>query len=375
MHFTKQSLSYLPESAQSLLLESGKQFLPYEYISSLSKLNETSLPPKAAFYSSLSDNHISDEEYTHALKVWEACKCNTLMDYLKLYLEMDVGLLADVYLQWRQTLLDLFKLDCLYFLTLPSYAIEAAFLQSKIKLDCVSDPNMYQLLSRNIRGGFCSVGRRYVKANNKHVNANFVQGSKSNYLLYIDFNSLYPTCMSKFKLPQSNFQELSPSEQEEFLSQDLTQVDVDGEVGYYLHIDTLPIDHDTILKTDSFPLCLSNLDVKETDISDFSKSLLEQCNLKVPKPNKKLIAHHLGVKDYLISLPLLQFLLSKGLKIDKVHKVYKFKQSSFLKSFIENNIKRRAQANNPFIKNAIKLINNAIYGRTLLNKLHYATET
>ena len=88
-----------------------------------------------------------------------------------------------------------------------------------------------------------------------------------------------------------------------------------------------------------------------------------------------MIAHHLGVKDYLISLPLLQFLLSKGLKIDKVRKVYKFKQSSFLKSFIENNIKRRAQANNPFIKNAIKLINNAIYGRTLLNKLHYATET
>ena len=34
----------------------------------------------------------------------------------------------------------------------------------------------------------------------------------------------------------------------------------------------------------------------------------------------------------------------------------------------------RAGVTNPFIKNALKLINNAIYGCTLLNPLNYATE-
>ena len=34
----------------------------------------------------------------------------------------------------------------------------------------------------------------------------------------------------------------------------------------------------------------------------------------------------------------------------------------------------RAAATNPFIKAALKLINNSIYGRTLLNPLNYATE-
>ena len=34
----------------------------------------------------------------------------------------------------------------------------------------------------------------------------------------------------------------------------------------------------------------------------------------------------------------------------------------------------RAAATNPFIKNALKLINNATYGCTLLNPLNYATE-
>ena len=43
----------------------------------------------------------------------------------------------------------------------------------------------------------------------------------------------------------------------------------------------------------------------------------------------------------------------------------KFKQGYYLKQFINENIRMTA---------ALKLINNAIYGRTLLNPLNYATE-
>ena len=45
--FTKGTLSHLPPDAQNLLLSSGKQILPYEYLSSLDKLRERSLPPKS----------------------------------------------------------------------------------------------------------------------------------------------------------------------------------------------------------------------------------------------------------------------------------------------------------------------------------------
>ena len=373
--YTKASLSNLPVEGQNLLLSTGKQFLPYEYLSSLDKLEETSLPPKEAFYSSLSDRHITDEDYSHALKVWDACQCATILDYLKIYLNMDVALLADIYLQWRQTLLELFDLDCLYFLTLASYAFDAFFWKTKTSLDCLSDENLFQLIYRNIRGGFCSVGKRYVKAVNKHTCPDFQPGQKSNYILYVDFNSLYPTTMSQFKLPQGDFKELSLQEKQSFLRQDICSMDTQGDYGYFLHIDTLPVPPELARKTDSFPLCLSKLDIKSTDLSPHSRNLLDQLGLKLPSKNKKLVAHHLGVKDYLISLPLLQFLLGKGLKIDKVHRIYKFKQSHFLKDFIDQNIRKRAQETNPFIKNALKLINNAIYGRTLLNQLNYSTDT
>ena len=49
----KSSLSKYSDAAVELLCNTGKQFLPYEYIDGLDKLQETSLPPQHAFYSSL----------------------------------------------------------------------------------------------------------------------------------------------------------------------------------------------------------------------------------------------------------------------------------------------------------------------------------
>ena len=116
------------------------------------------------------------------------------------------------------------------------------------------------------------------------------------------------------------------------------------------------------------------MNIQEHHISNYSRYLLNEKNLKLPKRNTKLVAHHCGVQNYLITLPLLQFLIQNGVEIGKIHKVIKFKQSFFLKQFIDSNIKMRASASNPFIKNALKLINNSIYGRTLLNPLNYATQ-
>jgi len=62
-------------------LASRKGVFPYEHISEFSKYDETSLPSKDSFYSSLTCEHISDEEYNFAQKVWRVFKCHTLGDY------------------------------------------------------------------------------------------------------------------------------------------------------------------------------------------------------------------------------------------------------------------------------------------------------
>jgi len=81
-----------------------KRVFPYEYIDSVDKLNETSLSPRELFYSSLTDETVSDDDYQHATNVWQRFCIETLGDYSDLYLKTDVFLLADVFENFRDTL-------------------------------------------------------------------------------------------------------------------------------------------------------------------------------------------------------------------------------------------------------------------------------
>ena len=87
---------YFPAERHFRLMRE-KGVYPYDYMDSVSKFNDTQLPEREDFYSLLTDEDISDNDYRHARDVWNAFQIKDMGEYHDLYLRSDILLLADVF--------------------------------------------------------------------------------------------------------------------------------------------------------------------------------------------------------------------------------------------------------------------------------------
>ena len=56
------------------------------------------------------------------------------------------------------------------------------------------------------------------------------------------------------------------------------------------------------------------------------------------------------------------------MKLKKIHRKLKFKQKDWMKPYTDFNTKKRKDATNEADKRLFKLLNNAVYGKTIENK-------
>ena len=82
---------------------------------------------------------------------------------------------------------------------------------------------------------------------------------------------------------------------------------------------------------------------------------------------KKLVCNLYDKKNYVVHINVLKQALDHGLKLRKVHRVIEFDQEAWLKEHIDVNTELRKKASNDFEKDFFKLMNNAVFGKTMEN--------
>ena len=168
-----------------------KGVYPYEYLDRFSKLEEKQLPHINRFYSHLSEEGISEDDYEHAKTVWEEFKIKSMRGYHDLYLESDVLLLADVFENFRNVCLKNYKLDPAWYYTSPGIAWDAALKMTGVELELLTDPNMLLMIEKGVRGGISMNSKRHGKANNTYMGQEYDPSQPSKYITYLDANNLY----------------------------------------------------------------------------------------------------------------------------------------------------------------------------------------
>src|SRR3989442_7838462 len=235
------TLQNFPDPSQFKLVRQ-KGVYPYEYMTIRDKFDETCLPPREAFFSKLSDEHISQDDYLHAHQVWSEFSMKCLRDYHDLYLKTDVLLLADVFENFRQLSLDNYKLDAAHFITTPGLTMCAALRYTGVHLELLTCIDMLNFFEGGIRGGVSCIMNRYSKAN--HPSLPDYDATKPNkYIMYLDMNNLYGRAMID-PLPISGFRFLNRDEVNNLIfNVKIENIADDSEIGYALEVDLLYPSH------------------------------------------------------------------------------------------------------------------------------------
>ena len=187
----------------------------------------------------------------------------------------------------------------------------------------------------------CHAIRHYAKANNKYMK-DYDKNKESSYIQYWDVNNLYGWAMLQ-KLPVNNFEWIKDTSQ--FNEDFIKNYNEESDEGYFLEVDVQYLEKLHELHND-LPFLPERMKIEKVE---------------------KLVANLHDKTEYVINIRILKQALNHRLVLKKVHRVIKFNQNAWLKPYIDMNTDLRKKAKTDFEKDFFKLMNNAVFGKTMEN--------
>lgn len=304
-----------------LLLERAELYLN-NYVDSWKKLDEEQLPV----------SEISSQDYIHALNVWKTFKISNIGQYADLYLKRNVLLLTDIVETLRGICLKTYSLDPLYYNTASALAFDAVLRKTRVQLELLHDIDMVLFIEKGMRKGLVQCPKTHATANNKYMSNNYNPNAATSYIMYFDLCNLYEQAITS-PLPFGDFKWV-----------DASTINIENihenEIGYILEVDL------------EYP---SELFEHHTDLP-FCPEYLQS--------SKKLTTTLLSKANYVIHYKYLQQCLKNGLILTKVHRVLQFRQSCWMKPYVDINNKLRDESKSDLAKDFYKLMNSAVFEMT-----------
>ncbi|GET55307.1 uncharacterized protein LOC114539009 [Rhizophagus irregularis DAOM 181602=DAOM 197198] len=358
-HFTEKGYSM-----DKIKLLFRKGVFPYDWTNAWEKFDRTSLPPRKDFYSLLSQQNISKEDYEHAQKVWQTFEMKSFREYHDLYLETDVLLLADVFMNYTIMCLQDDSLDPSHYVSAPGMFNDSLYKSSGAELKLMTDIDEYLMVEKGIRGGMTMASHRYAKANNLKC-PDYDSSKPTTWILYEDMNALYSGAMTQY-MPTEIIGKVGPEE-----VPDIQTIAPDAEIGYMPEVDLEVPAHLHNFFAD-YSLAPEKQIVPENWLSPYNERLVHDKAVGGGKytTGEKLIQTLYPKKNYVVHYRALQLYMKFGVKVTKIHGALKFQQSPWMKEYIEENIRKRkiAKANgDEFGVMYYKLKNNAVFGKQMEN--------
>ena len=311
--------------------------------------------PPPIWIDTLSNEPISDQDYQHDKKVWQCLGIKNLKnlgEYHDIYFQVDVYTLADVFENFRQLAYSNFGLDPAHFLTAPHFAWEAMLKTTKVELDLLSEKDHLDNARRGIRGGICGVFHsRFFEANNPQCE-NYNATEPKTWMMLLDTNNLYGGVMRE-SLPIGNFSKTTDS-----LASVLATAD-DAVFEFFVVVD-LENPKELHNQQNDYPLAPEHLKITKEVLSP------SQAREKCESGETFKLLQTFNTKEYYVChYRILKFYVSHVLQGVKVHKNIKFRQSKWMKCYIDINTEIRRKAKTDCLKDLGNLLNNSIFRKSM----------
>ena len=171
------------------------------------------------------------------------------------------------------------------------------------------------------------------------------RSKQTEYLQYLDANNLYGWAMSQ-PLPTGEFKWVNVREDiEPKKVVDMLVKNSDWGYGYLLEVDI------------QYP----------PELHSHHNDLPFMCEKISVNGVEKLVPNLYDKEKYVIHVRAVKQALDHGLVLKKIHKTIQFKQSAWMKEYIDFNTRLRTAAKNDFEKDFYKLMNNSVFGKTMEN--------